>query len=99
MTDMVKGILIGAIAIKIIESDTVQNYIHKVIRKKCHDFGEKVADAIFPVDDESKEKKQSDHEKKRFGGHYEWTDPEFKEGTLYDENGKPYKVIFRKGES
>lgn len=95
MTDMVKGILIGAIAIKIIESDTVQNYIHKVIRKKCHDFGEKVADAIFPVDEESKNERYKEREKKRFSGRYEWTESDKEiEKILYDEDGKPYKVIF-----
>lgn len=92
MTDMVKGILIGIAAVKIIESDTVQNYIHKVIRKKCHDFGTKVADAIFPVDEE-----EPKTEKKRFSGRYEWTDSDMEiEKVLYDEDGKPVKVIFKK---
>ena len=88
MTDMVKGILIGIVAVKIIESDTVQNYIHKVIRKKCHDFGTKVADAIFPVDEDSKEErreKYEEHAKKRFSGRYEWTKSNTEiEKVLYD---------------
>ena len=87
MTDMVKGILIGIVAVKIIESDTVQNYIHKVIRKKCHDFGTKVADAIFPVDDEKDEDEDEDHidiSKRVKPKSDDYV-------TLFDEVGRAYK--------
>ena len=49
MSDILKGIIIGIIAVKVVESEPVQNYINKTIRKKGKDICKAVADAVFPV--------------------------------------------------
>ncbi len=97
MTDLVKGVIIGVIAVKVIESDTVKNYIHKVIRKKAKDFGEKVADAVFPVKEEEPEEKvvKRDENGKPIAGRYRYVDyikdyPQFI--ILYDSQGNPHRV-------
>ena len=56
MTDIVKGILIGIIVVKVYESDAVQNYIHKAIRKKGREVAKNIADAVLPVTEEKPEK-------------------------------------------
>lgn len=56
MTDIVKGILIGIIVVKVYESDGVQNYIHKAIRKKGREVAKNIADAVLPVTEEKPDK-------------------------------------------
>ena len=91
MTDLVKGILIGIIAVKVFESDAVQNYIHKAIRKKGHEVAKKVADAILPVTEESEEKVvKKDENGKPISGKYPWQQSQYL--YLYDAEGKPYRV-------
>lgn len=94
MTDLVKGILIGIIAVKVFESDAVQNYIHKAIRKKGHEVAKKVADAILPVTEESKESEEKvvkrDENGKPIYGKYPWNKTGYL--YLYDDEGKPYRV-------
>ena len=94
MTDLVKGILIGIIAVKVFESDAVQNYIHKAIRKKGHEVAKKVADAILPVTDDSKESEEKvvkrDENGKPISGRYPWQQSQYL--YLYDADGKPYRV-------
>ena len=91
MTDLVKGILIGIIAVKVFESDAVQNYIHKAIRKKGHEVAKKVADAILPVTKESEEKVvKKDENGKPISGKYPWQQSQYL--YLYDAEGKPYRV-------
>ena len=48
MSDLFKGIIIGIIAVKVFESDTVQNYIQKKVEKKCRDAGEALGRALYP---------------------------------------------------
>lgn len=94
MTDLVKGILIGIIAVKVFESDAVQNYINKAIRKKGHEVAKKIADAVLPVTDDSKESEEKvvkrDENGKPISGRYPWNKPGYL--YLYDDEGKPYRV-------
>lgn len=94
MTDLVKGILIGIIAVKVFESDAVQNYIHKAIRKKGHEVAKKVADAILPVTEETEESEEKvvkkDENGKPISGRYPWNKTGYL--YLYDADGKPYRV-------
>ena len=47
MSDMVKGIIIGIILVKVYESDSVQNYIQKKVMEKCRNAGEALGRALY----------------------------------------------------
>ena len=90
MSDLIKGIILGVVLVKVVESDTVQNYINKTIRKKCYEAGKNIVNAVFPVKEETEETSAKENEKANHG-RYKWYETECFT-YLYDAEGNPIKV-------
>ena len=98
MTDLWKGIIVGVVAVKIFESDTVQNAIKRATKKKIQDVSVKITEAVFaerkpePLRDEKICRRDEDG--KPIAGRYEWKFEKYEKDfqTVMDGNGQFYSV-------
>jgi hypothetical protein len=95
MTDLWKGIIVGVVAVKILESDTVQNAIKRATKKKIQDVSTKITEAVFaekkpePLKDEKICRRDEDG--KPIAGRYSMkSDSNYK--IVMDTYGKFYKI-------
>ena len=102
MTDLWKGIIVGVIAVKIFESDTVQNAIKRATKKKIQDVSVKITEAVFaekkpePLRDEKVCRRDEDG--KPIAGRYSYGEKKYSPHPcteyviLMDDRGKFYKI-------
>lgn len=87
MSDLVKGIVIGIIAVKIFESEPVQNAINKAIRKRViKEAAKTLSEAV--AEDNKEEKPTS--------GRYPWKDDGSNLDIIYDKEGHQVGYYFRR---
>ena len=90
MEDFVKGIIVGIIAVKLIQSDLVQNYICKKTKQLAEEAGKSFVDGVFPT---RKEKVcERDENGKPISGRYPYGSDSKSYKIVKDSNGNSYVV-------